>query len=113
MFRGSEKGLKEDPFKILGVPRVRLRVIKNHANEAQTRNQDKTNRDSRSYSHYQQHGCQKCKKDLARVSMKGKALPWNYDTSKATKMVFFCNLVGSILWQSDKDNEIQKVEVES
>jgi hypothetical protein len=45
-FKGSEKGLKEDPFKILGVPRVRSRVIKNHADEAQTHNQDKTNRDS-------------------------------------------------------------------
>jgi hypothetical protein len=41
MFRGSEKGLKEDPLCFLGVPRVRSRVKRNHANEAQTRNQEK------------------------------------------------------------------------
>jgi hypothetical protein len=54
---------------------VRSRVIKNHADEDQTHNQDKTNRDSRAYSHYQQHGCWKSKQDLARASMKGKSLP--------------------------------------
>jgi hypothetical protein len=41
MFRGFEKGLKEDPLYLLGVLRVRSRVKKNHANEAQTRNQKK------------------------------------------------------------------------
>ena len=46
MFRGCEKGLKEDPFKILGVLSVRPRVIKNHADEAQTHNQDNTNEGS-------------------------------------------------------------------
>jgi hypothetical protein len=40
MFRGSEKGLKEDPY-VLGVLRVRSREIMNHANEAHTRNQTK------------------------------------------------------------------------
>jgi hypothetical protein len=41
MFRGSEKGLKEDLLYLLGVMRVRSRVKKNHANEAQTHNQKK------------------------------------------------------------------------
>jgi hypothetical protein len=41
MFRGSEKGLKEDPLCLLGVLRVRSRVKKNHTNEAQTHNQEK------------------------------------------------------------------------
>jgi hypothetical protein len=41
MFRGFEKGLKEDLLYLLGVPRVRSRVKRNHANEAQTRNQEK------------------------------------------------------------------------
>jgi hypothetical protein len=43
MFRGSEKGLKEDPL-FLGVLRVRSKVIMNHASEAQTRNQEQLKR---------------------------------------------------------------------
>jgi hypothetical protein len=45
--------------------------------------------------------------------MKGEALPLNYDTSKEAMMVLCHNSVGLILWKSDKDNEIQQVEVES
>ena len=44
MFRGSEKGLKEDPLCLLGVLGVRSRVKRNHANKAQTHNQEKTTR---------------------------------------------------------------------
>jgi hypothetical protein len=40
MFKESEKGLKKTHH-CLGVPRVRSRVMMNHANEAQTRNQEK------------------------------------------------------------------------
>jgi hypothetical protein len=40
MFRGFEKGLKEDPLCFLGVLRVRSRVKMNHANEDQTRIQE-------------------------------------------------------------------------
>jgi hypothetical protein len=41
MFKGSEKGLKGDPLCVLGVRRVRQRVKKTHANEAQTHVQDR------------------------------------------------------------------------
>jgi hypothetical protein len=41
MFRGFEKGLKEDLLCLLGVPRVRSRVKRNYANEDQTHNQEK------------------------------------------------------------------------
>jgi hypothetical protein len=41
MFKGSEKGLKGDPLCVLGVRRVRQRVKKTHANEAQTHIQDR------------------------------------------------------------------------
>jgi hypothetical protein len=44
MFRGSEKGLKEEPLCLLGVSRVRSRVKGNHANEAQTHNPEKGTR---------------------------------------------------------------------
>jgi hypothetical protein len=40
MFRGSKKGLKEDLL-LFGSLRARLRVMMNHENEAQTRNQEK------------------------------------------------------------------------
>jgi hypothetical protein len=40
MFRGSEKGLKEDPL-FFGSPEVRSRAKKNHENEAQTCIQEK------------------------------------------------------------------------
>jgi hypothetical protein len=46
MFRGYENGLKEDPLCFVGVSRVRSRVIMHHANEAQTHNQDKNNKES-------------------------------------------------------------------
>jgi hypothetical protein len=41
MFKGSEKGLKGDPLCVLGVRRVRQRVTKTHANEAQSHNQER------------------------------------------------------------------------
>jgi hypothetical protein len=41
MFRGSEKGLKEDLLCFFGVQRVRPRVERNHANDAQIGNQGK------------------------------------------------------------------------
>jgi hypothetical protein len=44
MFRGSEKGLKEDLLCLFGVPSMRSRVKRNHANEAQTHNPEKTTR---------------------------------------------------------------------
>jgi hypothetical protein len=50
MFRGFEKGLKEEPLCFLGVLRVMSRVKRNHANEAQTCNQGKNMEDSRAYS---------------------------------------------------------------
>jgi hypothetical protein len=48
----------------------------------------------------------KCNQDLPRESMKGEALPLNYDTYKEIMMVPCHHLVGSILWQSNKDNEL-------
>jgi hypothetical protein len=50
IFRGSEKGLKEDPL-CFGSPEGEVKMILHHENEAQTHNQDKTNNDSRAYSH--------------------------------------------------------------
>jgi hypothetical protein len=55
----------------------------------------------------------KCNQDLPRASMKGEDLTLNYDTSKVAMMDPCHNSVGSILWQRNKDNEVQKVEVES
>jgi hypothetical protein len=37
----------------------------------------------------------------------------NNDTSKTTKMVLCHTSVGSVLWKREKDNEMQKVELES
>jgi hypothetical protein len=57
MFKGSEKGLKGDPLCVLGVRRVRQRVKKTHANEAQTHIQGKAIRTPElTKSFWERHG---------------------------------------------------------
>jgi hypothetical protein len=58
VFGFQSKLERQQSVLLLGVPRVRPRMIVHQTNEAQTHDHDRTNKDSRAYSHYRQHGRQ-------------------------------------------------------
>jgi hypothetical protein len=82
-------------------------------NEAQSRNHDRTNKDSRAYSHYRQHGCQNATRIYLGNPCKGRLYHLITTLLKQAMKVLCHTSVGSILWKRGKDNEMQKVEVKS
>jgi hypothetical protein len=71
-FRFQSNLERQHSMLILGVPRVRKTMMVHQMNEAQYHNHDRTNEDSRAYSHYIQHGHQNATRIYLRYPCKGR-----------------------------------------